>query len=58
MKASERDRRAALADFRRRYHAIFGRMIDDSGARACFRGECSTEEYRLAYKVQKEWGLE
>lgn len=52
------NRRAAIAQLKREYRAQYGVTLSDSDARACFRGECSSTEYALAFRIAREYGID
>lgn len=50
-------RTEAIREIRRRWNATRGTKITESDARAMLRGECTTDQYRFAFTIAREYGL-
>lgn len=50
-------RNEVVREIKRRWFATYGRRLSDSDARAMLRGEASTEQYRFAFVIAREYGL-
>jgi hypothetical protein len=50
-------RNEVIREIKQRWQAETGRKLSDSDARAMLRGEASTEQYRFAFNIAREFGL-
>ena len=50
-------RTEVVREIKRRWREETGRPLSDADARAMLRGEASTEQYRFAFNIAKEYGL-